>query len=71
MSMAPVSPLLRQVAAIARDAAAAILVVYEQDFAVQRKEDHSPVTDADLAAQHVIMAGLEALDEQLPVLSEE
>jgi len=71
MSMAPVSPLLRQVAAIARDAAAAILVVYEQDFAVQRKEDHSPVTDADLAAQHVIMAGLEALDELLPVLSEE
>ena len=71
MSMAPVSPLLRQVAAIARDAAAAILAVYEQDFEVQRKEDHSPVTEADLAAQHVIVAGLEALDQQLPVLSEE
>lgn len=66
-----VSPLLRQVAAIARDAAAAILAVYAQEFEVQRKADHSPVTDADLAAQRVIVAGLDALDEKLPVLSEE
>jgi 3'(2'), 5'-bisphosphate nucleotidase len=71
MSAAPVSPLLRQVAAIARDAAAAILTVYGQEFEVQRKADHSPVTDADLAAQRVIVAGLEALDDVLPVLSEE
>ncbi|MGO4703933.1 3'(2'),5'-bisphosphate nucleotidase CysQ [Dyella sp. 2RAB6] len=71
MSAAPVSPLLRQVAAIARDAAAAILTVYGQEFEVLRKADHSPVTDADLAAQRVIVAGLDALDEQLPVLSEE
>lgn len=71
MSAAPISPLLRQVAAIAREAAAAILTVYGQEFEVQRKADHSPVTEADLAAQRMIMAGLETLDEQLPVLSEE
>jgi len=71
MSAAPVSALLRQVAAIARDAAAAILAVYGQEFEVQRKADHSPVTAADLAAQRVIVAGLDALDEVLPVLSEE
>jgi 3'(2'), 5'-bisphosphate nucleotidase len=71
MSAAAVSPLLRQVAAIARDAAKAILDVYAQDFEVLRKADHSPVTDADLAAQRVIVAGLDTLEERLPVLSEE
>lgn len=71
MSMPPVSPLLHRVAAIAREAAQAILAIYAQDFEVLRKADHSPVTDADLAAQRVIVAGLDALDERLPVLSEE
>jgi 3'(2'), 5'-bisphosphate nucleotidase len=67
----PASALLEQVAAIAREAADAILVVYAQEFEVQRKADHSPVTDADLAAQRVIMAGLQRLEDKLPVLSEE
>lgn len=65
------SALLTQIAAVAREAAEAILVVYAQDFEVQRKADHSPVTEADLAAQRVIVASLDRLDEKLPVLSEE
>ncbi|QNK00336.1 3'(2'),5'-bisphosphate nucleotidase CysQ [Dyella telluris] len=71
MTNAPFSPLLQHVAAIARDAGDAILVVYAEDFEVERKQDHSPVTAADLAAQRVITAGLAALDEVLPVISEE
>ena len=71
MTTTPFSPLLQQVAAIARDAADAILVVYGEDFAVERKQDHSPVTAADLAAQSVITAGLAKLDEAWPVISEE
>jgi len=71
MTDAPFSRLLQQIAAIARDAAEAILVVYGQDFEVERKQDHSPVTAADLAAQRVITAGLAALDGVLPVISEE
>ncbi len=63
--------LARQVGAIARDAGAAILDVYQGDFAVHTKADASPLTAADLAAQQVIMAGLAALDPSLPVLSEE
>ncbi|WP_267222614.1 3'(2'),5'-bisphosphate nucleotidase CysQ [Dyella silvae] len=63
--------LLQQVAAIARDAAEAILVVYGEDFEVERKLDHSPVTAADLAAQRVIAAGLTQLEGDLPVVSEE
>ncbi len=56
---------------IARRAAAAILDVYGSDFAVEHKDDHSPLTAADLAAHRVIVAGLHELAPELPVLSEE
>ena len=69
MSMPPEPA--RQIGAIARAAAAAILQVYHGDFTVQTKGDDSPLTAADLAAQRVIVAGLATLQEQLPVLSEE
>jgi len=71
MTQAPFSYVLQQIAAIARDAGDAILVVYGEDFEVERKQDHSPVTAADLAAQRVITAGLATLDEVFPVISEE
>ncbi|HVF36189.1 MAG TPA: 3'(2'),5'-bisphosphate nucleotidase CysQ [Candidatus Saccharimonadia bacterium] len=56
---------------LARRAGAAIMAVYASDFAVEHKEDRSPLTQADLAAHRVIGAGLDALTPQLPVLSEE
>jgi 3'(2'), 5'-bisphosphate nucleotidase len=56
---------------IAVRAAAAILAVYESDFAVEHKDDRSPLTAADLAAHRVIVEGLAALAPDLPVLSEE
>lgn len=59
------------VIAIAREAAAAILAVYESGFAIQQKDDRSPLTAADLAAHRCIVEGLRALTPQLPVLSEE
>ncbi len=57
--------------AIARDAAAAILRVYDSEFAVQRKDDNSPLTAADMAAHHCIVDGLARLTPDIPVLSEE
>ncbi|MDD3650839.1 3'(2'),5'-bisphosphate nucleotidase CysQ [Immundisolibacter sp.] len=63
--------LLPAVIDIARRAAAAILEVYEGEFAVEHKDDHSPLTAADRAAHGVIVAALEALTPQWPVLSEE
>ena len=57
--------------ALARDAAAEILAVYEGEFSVQRKDDDSPLTAADLAAHHCIVAGLARLSPGIPVLSEE
>jgi len=57
--------------AIARRAGAAIMQVYAADFAVERKDDNSPLTAADLAAHRAIVDGLHALAPQIPVLSEE
>jgi 3'(2'), 5'-bisphosphate nucleotidase len=59
------------IVALAREAAAAILRVYEGEFDVQRKDDDSPLTAADLAAHRCIVEGLERLSPGIPVLSEE
>ncbi len=56
---------------MARDAGAAIMQVYVQDFEVEHKDDHSPLTAADMAAHHLIVARLQAMTPELPVLSEE
>jgi 3'(2'), 5'-bisphosphate nucleotidase len=63
--------LLDAVVGIARSAGEAILAVYRSDFAVQAKEDRSPLTEADLRAHAVIVEALVALTPDLPVLSEE
>ncbi len=59
------------VIALAREAADAIMHVYGDDFEVTRKDDASPLTDADMAAHHCIIAGLRNLTPDIPVLSEE
>ena len=68
---APESGLLAQVGVIAREAGAAILAIYRDEFTVEHKDDASPLTAADLAAQRVIAAGLARIEPQLPLLSEE
>jgi 3'(2'), 5'-bisphosphate nucleotidase len=64
-------PQARQLLDIAREAGAAILEVYRQDFAVQHKGDESPLTAADLASHRVITERLNTLTPDVPVLSEE
>ena len=63
--------LIPEVCAIARRAAAEILEVYDGEFAVEQKDDRSPLTAADLAAHHCIVEGLRKLTPELPILSEE
>jgi 3'(2'), 5'-bisphosphate nucleotidase len=63
--------LARDCAAIARTAGRAIMEIYAGDFAVEHKDDQSPLTAADLAAHHAILDGLRTLTLKLPVLSEE
>lgn len=59
------------VIAIARAAGEAIMTVYADGFSVQTKDDASPLTQADLAANRVIVDGLARLTPDIPVLSEE
>jgi 3'(2'), 5'-bisphosphate nucleotidase len=53
------------------DAGAAIMAVYDGAFSVQKKDDNSPLTQADLESQRVILDGLSRLTPDIPVLSEE
>ena len=69
--MTGLAGLAAAVADIARRAADAILEVYEGDFAVEHKDDRSPLTAADLAAHRVIVAALRELTPGWPILSEE
>jgi len=71
VTAAPCARWLDPVCAIAQRAADAILAVYAQDFEVICKDDDSPVTAADLAAQRVIEQGLHELAPGVPVISEE
>jgi len=56
---------------IAREAGAAILKVYAQDFNIVMKADKSPVTDADHAANEIILQGLAKHFPDVTVISEE
>ncbi len=62
---------LEAVREIAHAAGRRILDVYEREFKVEHKEDHSPLTEADRAAHEIIVAQLQALTPDIPVLSEE
>ena len=64
-------PLMAPVVELALQAGEAILPFWRTGTAVTTKADDSPVTAADLAAHHLILAGLTALDPSIPVLSEE
>jgi 3'(2'), 5'-bisphosphate nucleotidase len=48
-----------------------ILGIYNSDFTHERKSDHSPVTEADVAAEKVIHAALRRLTPEIPVIAEE
>ena len=52
-------------------AGAAIMQIYDLGFTVQRKEDNSPLTLADLESQRVIIEGLTEVTPGIPILSEE
>jgi len=55
----------------ARHAAREIMRIYAGDLGERAKADKSPVTDADHAAEAIIVAGLRALTPDRPVVAEE
>lgn len=56
---------------LAREAGKAILEVYRTDFAVESKDDRSPLTLADTRSHQIIVQGLKSSHPDIPVLSEE
>lgn len=62
---------LETVIDLVRAASASVLEVYQRPFEVERKDDGSPLTEADLASHRILVAGLENLIENTPVISEE
>lgn len=65
------SALLELAAELAERAGEVILAVRSRGFETLRKADRSPVTEADHAAEALILRGLRAATPDLPVIAEE
>lgn len=63
--------LLDDVAEAAREAGQAILEIVRRGFDVESKSDFSPVTEADRAAELIILAALARAAPGVPVIAEE
>ncbi|WP_323880763.1 3'(2'),5'-bisphosphate nucleotidase CysQ [Aeromonas caviae] len=64
-------PAISELEPIARAAGEAIMSIYRQPFAVEYKQDESPLTAADKGAHEVIVQALARLTPDIQVLSEE
>jgi len=65
---------LEAIQTIAIKAGEAIMNIYldpAEDFSIEQKEDNSPLTKADLAANKIICDHLEKLSPSYPIISEE
>lgn len=63
--------LLPELVSVSKQAGEVILAIYRTDFDVEHKADYSPVTQADIDAEAVILAALRRLTPDLPVIAEE
>lgn len=63
--------LLEEIAVATREAGQAILDIVARGFAVEHKDDLSPVTEADRAAELIILAALAKSAPGIPVVAEE
>jgi 3'(2'), 5'-bisphosphate nucleotidase len=72
LSVAITADMVDRVREIALRAGDAILTVYNSDFIVEKKQDASPVTEADRRAEELIMAALRReVTDAFPIVAEE
>ncbi|HMK86009.1 MAG TPA: 3'(2'),5'-bisphosphate nucleotidase CysQ [Steroidobacteraceae bacterium] len=69
--MSEVRALAEALLPVAARASTTIMTIYERGFTARRKADGSPVTQADLESQRIILDGLARLTPHVPILSEE
>ena len=67
----PDNLLLLKVSNIAIQAGIKIMEYYTSNIEVLKKEDNSPITKADLAANSLIINEIKKIDSDIPILSEE
>lgn len=65
------SPFMQSLIDLAVVAGAEIMAIYTTDFSAKAKSDLTPVTEADEAAEKIILAGLAKIGGKVPVISEE
>lgn len=70
MSLTP-SRFMQDLIDLAVAAGREIMAIYATDFSAKAKSDLTPVTEADEAAERVILTGLARIDPATPVISEE
>ena len=70
MSLAP-SAFMQALIDLAIRAGTEIMAIYATDFTATAKGDLTPVTEADEAAEKLILAGLARINPAIPVISEE
>ena len=63
--------ILQPVCNIAIEAGLLINTFYEKNINITIKEDNSPLTDADLGANKLIIDSLKKLNKEIPILTEE
>lgn len=56
---------------ISIEAGKSILKYYKDEIKIQKKEDNSPLTKADLASHHIIVGALKQITPDIPIISEE
>lgn len=62
---------LQQLSELALIAGQRIMQIYAKDFEIYTKQDTSPVTEADRLAEDIIVAGLERITPDIPIIAEE
>jgi 3'(2'), 5'-bisphosphate nucleotidase len=62
---------IQKINSIAKKAGDEIMKIYQQGFDVDYKKDNSPLTEADIHSNEVIIKNLENLYPDIPILSEE
>lgn len=65
------SRLMQQLIDLSIRAGSEIMAIYATGFSAREKGDLTPVTEADEAAENIILAGLSRIDGSIPVISEE
>jgi 3'(2'), 5'-bisphosphate nucleotidase len=65
------SPLLSGLIEIAQRAGQAIMSIYAKGAKPRLKDDATPVTEADITAENIILTGLTELAPGIPIVSEE